>query len=268
MASLMDVLNVLTQNVTNAVYPNGTGNPSTAGIDVTIISGWPIREKVDQILLSGNALINVFPTHKVKIVTKFERVYQAVTIIPATLTATVIDETVTIGGTVSTPQAVTIIYNGTGYSYQVLISDTLDSIATALAALIPGATAIGPVITTVGAYQLIGRIATSATAAYELSRQDRVFLIRFWTTDPAVRDNLINPVDVYFKKNYRIVLPDGFYGITWPMEAPDPYMDDWEKSLMLIGNLEYKVQYPTTSTDIFTTITDTIQNVEIVNEIT
>ena len=268
MASLGQVLAVLTQNVTNAVYPNGLMQPSTAGVDTTIISGWPIRNKIDEILIANKALISVFPTNKVKIVTKFERVYQPITQTAPTLTATVSGSTVTIGGTVTLPQAVTVIYDGVGYSYQVLMGDTVNTIATAVAALIPGASAVGAVVTTVNPYQLVARIATAATSAYELSRQERVFLIRCWTTDPVVRDNLMNPIDIAFKENYRITLPDGFYGITWPIESAQPYMDEWEKSLMLIGNLEYKVQYPTTSTDTFTTITDTKQNLQIVQHIT
>lgn len=268
MASLGQVLTVLTNLVTNAVYPNGTSSPSTADVDTTIIAGWPIRNKIDEILRANKALISVFPTNKQKVVTKFERIYQPVTVTAATLTATVGSNTITIGGTVSVPQAVTAIVNGTGYSYLVLINDTLSTIAAGLAALIPGASAVGAVITLSNPYSVEARIATNATAAYELSRQERVFLIRCWTTSPIVRDNLMNPIDIAFKENYRVVMPDGFWAPIFPMEAAEPFMDDWEKSLMVIGNLEYKVQYATTKTDSFTTITDTIQNVQIVSEIT
>jgi len=268
MASLGDVLSVLTQNVTDAVYPNGLLQPSTAGIDTTIISAWPIRNDIDDILKSGKALISVFPTNKVKVVTKFERVYQDIETTQPTLTATVLGQTITIAGTVSVPQAVTAIVDNVAYSYQVLISDTLTTIAANVAALIPGATSLGTVITLTNPYSVSTTIATAATSALELSRQERVFLIRCWTTDPIIRDNLMNPIDIAFKENYRIVLPDGFYGITWPMESAQAYMDDWEKSLLIVGNLEYKVQYPTTLTNTFTTITSTKQNLNIVNRIT
>lgn len=267
MATLDQVLSVLEQNVISAVYPNGLLQPSTAGVDTTIITGWPIRNKIDGILKANKALISIFPTNKVKIVTKFERVYQPITQTAATLTATVTGVTITIGGTVTVPQAVMAIVNYVGYAYQVLLTDTVNTIAANLAALIPGATALGAVITLNNPFSVIARVATSATAAYELSRQERVFLVRCWTTDVTVRDNLMNPIDIAFKENYRIVLPDDFYGIVWPVEAAQPFMDDWEKSLMIVGNLEYKVQYPTTVTNTFTTITDTIQNVDVVNTI-
>ncbi len=166
------------------------------------------------------------------------------------------------------PQAVMINYDGTGYAYSVLGGDTTATIAAALAGLIPGATSLGSVITTNNPYSLTASIATSATAAVSLSQQERVFLIRCWATNETIRDNLFNPIDIAFKTNYRIVLPDGFYGITWPVEAPQPFMDDWEKSLMVIGDLQYKVRYQTTDTQTFTTITGTVQNVQIVNEVT
>jgi len=268
MASLGQVLSVLTQNAANAVYPNGLMQPSTAGVDTTIISGWPIRNKIDEVLSAGKALISVFPTSKVKIVTKFERVYQEITVNTPTLTATVLNNTITIGGTVSTPLSVMAIVNNIGYSYQVQTGDTLNSIATNLALLIPGATAVANVITITGVYSLDAKVITTGTAAYELSRQERVFLVRCWATSPTIRDNLMNPIDIAFKVNYRIVLPDGFYGIVFPMESPQPFLDDWEKQLMIIGNLEYKVQYATTVTEDFYTIGDTIENLEVVNKIT
>lgn len=266
MASLGDVLSVLTQNVTNAIYPNGLMNPSTAGVDTTIISGWPIRNKIDHILSLGKALVTVFPTNKVKVVTKFERVYQELSKSIPTITATVLENTVIIGGTVSVPQAVMIFVNGTAHSYQVQETDTIDDIANGLSLIIPDASASGSVISISGnVYKLSSTIINNGISAYELSRQERVFLIRCWTTSPIVRDNIINSIDISFKENYRITLPDNFYGITWPVESPTPFIDDLEKQIMIIGNLEYKVQYPTTHTEQFAVIGDTIENITIQN---
>ena len=267
MASLGDVLSVLAQNVSDAVYPNGLLQPSVAGVDTTILSGWAVRNVIDEILIANKALISVFPTSKVKIVTKFERVYQEISQTAATLTATVVGNIVTIGGVVTIPQAVMLVVDGVGYAYQVLITDTLDDIAANLAALIPGATPLNADVVLDNPYSVTASITTAATAAYELSRQERVFLIRCWTTSPQVRDALMNAIDIAFKINYRIVLPDQFYGLVFPIEAPDAFMDSWEKSLMLIGNLQYKVQYPITVTDEFYTITDTNQSVSVVNQI-
>src|SRR6267154_3623897 len=242
MATLADVLTTLTQNVKAAIYPNGTSNPSTAGVDVTVIDGFPIRNRLDQILLAGKALVSVFPTNKSKIVTKFERVFQEIDPGIATLTADVLGVTVTIGGVVSVPQNVVLIVNSAAYSYTVLESDTLDSIALNLSLLIPGATALANVITLDNPYSVTARIVTQGTAAYELSRQERIFSICCWSTSVSVRDNLLNPIDQYLKLNYRLILPDNFYCMVWPMEAAQPFQDNLEKSQMIIGNLEFKVQ--------------------------
>jgi hypothetical protein len=266
MASLGDVLSVLVQNTTNAIYPNGLLNPSTAGVDTTIISGWPIRNKIDHVLSSGKALVTVFPTNKVKVVTKFERVFQELSKSIPTITATISGNTVNIGGNISVPQAVMVFVNGTAYSYEVQEADTLDDIANNISLLIPDSSAFGTVISIVGnVYKLSSTIINNGIAAYELSRQERVFLIRCWTTSPVIRDNIINSIDISFKKNYRITLPDDFYGITWPVESPTPYIDDLEKQIMIIGNLEYKVQYATTYTEQFAVIGDVIQNITLQN---
>jgi len=256
MATVTDVLNVLKTNVVSAVYPNGLSSPSTAGVDVTVVSGWPIRNQLDSVLSAGNAFISIFPTNKIKMCTAFKREYQAISIEEPTIQAIVLNNQIVLSGTISVPQAVMVIYNGTGYSYSLLSTDTINSVASNLALLIPGATATGETITTSNPYSLSVNIITNGKSSYELSRQKRTFLIRFWTNSPLVRDNLLNPVDDFFKENYRLTLPDGFSAIAWPMEPPDIFNDYGEKSLQIIGNLEYAVEYPTTKSGQFATIGD------------
>lgn len=268
MASLSDVLNTLTDMVADAVYPNGEMQPSVAGVPVDIFPGWPVRNKLDDTLKAGNAMVSVFPTNKARATKKFPADYQQIAETPATLTAMVIGDTVTIGGTVSTPQAVMTIVNGVGYGYQVLMSDTLTTIAQAIAALIPGASSAGVVITVPGARSLTASITTQYTAAKDISRQERVFLISCWAINPQIRDLLLAPIDEALKENYRIQMPDSFYAHVFPVETPTPFLDTLEKQLVYRGDLEFKIQYTTTKTDTFTKITKTIANVQMVNQIT
>ncbi|MDR3450902.1 MAG: flagellin [Alphaproteobacteria bacterium] len=87
------------------------------------------------------------------------------------LTMTTAGQAITIGGTVTTPQQVSAIVNGTTYNYTVQSTDTTADIATGLAAAInvgvPGTTATGSTINVAGS-ATVG--ATSAgmtnTAAY------------------------------------------------------------------------------------------------------
>lgn len=263
MASLSQVLSTLTGHVTTAIYPDGTSSPSVANVDTTIISAFPIRNEIDAILNMDKALVAVIPTTKNKIVTKFERVFQDVEISEATITAVVNGATITIGGTVSIPQSVVAIVNSSTYSYKVLEDDTLEDIAANLTLLIPGATCLGTVITLDNPYRVTVRIATGGVAALELSRQERIFSICCWTTSLDVRDALLASVDEYLKLNFRLILPDNFYCMVWPMETAQPLQDSLQKQRMIIGNAEYKIQYATTYTRPFTTIADTIQNVTI-----
>ncbi|HNC11731.1 MAG TPA: hypothetical protein PLF59_08160 [Cyclobacteriaceae bacterium] len=252
MAGLWDVADTLAGLVEQAVYPAGTSQPSVAGVDVTIFVGWPVREVLDDTLKAGKAMVSIYPTDKERYVTKFERVFQTVSISPATLTAIVSGNTVTIGGVVSVPQAVMVILNAVGYSYGVLITDTLDTIAAALAAMIPGASSTGQVITLTNVTRLSTSIMTQATAAQELTRQERVFQISCWTTTPDIRRLLDEPIDVYLKKVVNPVFSDGFYGLMWYDHRKE--IDATELQLIYRTDLFFRVQYATTDTQQFTTI--------------
>jgi hypothetical protein len=269
MPDLSQVLTTVTLLVEQAVYPNSTSQPSVAGVQVTIEEGWPISTQLDQDIAAGNAHVSVFPTNKERVVTKFERVYQPNTLTPATLTATVAGQTVTIGGTVTVPQAVMVIVNGQapqGYGYQVLITDTLDSIAAGIAALISGASAVGAVITIPSAFDLVARIATQYTASEELSRQDREFIISVWAPTPNIRYLLGSAIDIVFKQNYRIVLSDNYFGQIFYDHVEE--VDMLEQQLIYRRNLFYTIQYPTTLTTTYTTITDPYTILNVVKTVT
>lgn len=269
MAGIADVINTIGALIETAVYPNGTLQPSIINRQVTIEGGWPIRTQLDTDLQNNNAHISIFPTNQTRVVTKFERVFEALSIAPATINATVAEQTVTITGRIETPQVVTIIANGIGFAYSILKNDTVNSIAAALAELIPGASVSGNVITLTNTHSLVTRISTLATSAEELSRQERVFLISCWCSgdrdsthyDPTIRDVLAEAIDVVMKLNYRMALPDGFYAQVFPQEAATPYVDDLEKSLILRRDLHYNIQYATTITADDMTIAQAYSNV-------
>lgn len=258
MASLLQVLETLAQNLETPIYPNGLLNPSIVGVQVTIESGWPIRSQLDRDLEDGKVHVSVYPTNNERVVTKFQRNFESLTLTDPTITLTVENNTVTVGGTVVIPQAVMLIVNGTGYGYQIQSSDTLQTIATNTAALIPGATATGTVITIPSAYDIVARLATPYTASQELSRSDRVFMITCWCPNPTIRATLESAIDIYMKQNYRIVLPDNYFaqvfyqGIKWT--------DMLEQSLIYRSDLSYTVQYATTVTNDYTSIADPFVN--------
>lgn len=254
MATLLQVLQTLTSLTATACYPNGTGQPSITTRQITIESGYPIRTQQDVDLGDGFSHVYVYPTDKERVVTKFQRIYQPMTKESPTLVLTVLNDTITVSGTVTVPQAVMIIVNGVGYGYQVLISDTLNTIATNIVALIPGASAMGSVITIPNAYSLDGRITTAYSAAEELSRSERVFGIYVASPNFTDRATIIDAIDVYLKQNYRITLPDDFVGMVFYNNTI--MHDDLEHYTVYKGWLSYMIQYPTTITNQFTSITD------------
>lgn len=263
MADLSQVRDTIAQNIATAIYPNGTSQPSVCGVPVTINSGWPIGTVLDKQLQMGNAMVSVYPTNQNRIMTKFQRIYAPNIFTPATLTLTVSKQNVTIGGTVSVPQAPMIILNGIGYAYQVLINDTLESIAAALAALISGATSNGNVITLPNYYSIITRIASNYTASEELAREDRIFMITCWCPNESVRYLLGQAIDIYMKLNYRQVMPDNYFAQVFWHKTDDT--DQLDKALIYRRDLMYTIQYATTYTGNFTPVTDAI--VELTTEI-
>src|SRR5258708_405177 len=50
-ADLSDLTAYLTQAASNAVYPNGTSQPSVAAMDCRIYEGWPIPDQLDRDML-------------------------------------------------------------------------------------------------------------------------------------------------------------------------------------------------------------------------
>ena len=254
MADLSQVRQTFAENLVNAVYPNGINMPSVAGVEVTINDGWPIRTNLDKILQMGKAMVSIYPTNQSRVVTTFQRNFIPNTLTPATLTATVAGNTVTIGGTVSIPQAVMLIVNNIGYSYQVLITDTLSSIATALTSLISGASSIGSVITLPQSYSLIARITSNYTASAELAREDRVFMITAWCPTEAIRFQLGQAIDIYMKLNYRVPMVDNFFAQVFWHKTLDTDMLD--KSLIYRRDLYYTIQYATTITQNYASISD------------
>ena len=261
MADLSDVLNQLASMVATAVYPNGYSLPSVASVDVTIFPGWPIRNKLDDQMNAGNALVSIFPTNKEKDITKFFRDWKQSTVTAPTLTATVVNKTVVIGGMVSVPQSVMVIVDGIGYAYQVLALDTLDSIAAAIALLIPDSTSSGAIVSIPSAGNIGADIGTQGTAGQSLGMQDREFMVTCWCPSPVIRSLLAPPIHKYLSINWQVPLNDNFYCRIFYSHTNE--MDGVELSNVYRRDLFFRVQYETTNTATFATVTQAYANAYI-----
>lgn len=259
MANISDVENALVNIAQTVIYPNGIGNPSIAGVDVRIFPGWPIPANLDADLTAGKANVSIFPTTIERNTTRFSLDWEDQSITAATLALSLDDEDITVSGIVSIPQTCMVVYNNTPYSYAVQSNDTIDSVATNIANLIPGASATGAVITTTGAYQLSANISTEGSSIQEIKRQSRVFRITIWAPSDTIRTTLESALDVNYAINRRITMPDLF--IAYVVYSGTHVHDSAEKANLYRTDLLYTVEYATTNTETDYTIAYPFANV-------
>jgi hypothetical protein len=264
MADLSDVLNLIYDQVADVIYPDGPLEQSIINQDVTIVKGWPIRNKLDDQLVIGKNIVSIFPTNKERIskVQTF-RDWKDVEALPKTLSATIVnDNKVEISGTVSVPLSVMIIIDNAAYAYQVLESDSLNSIAFNLAQIIPGASSSGSTIQVFGSPKIEAKVIGQIIAGRELGRQEREFMISCWCPNVETRDQLFPPIDIFFRENYQFTLPDGF--VCHFFYSHSEYSDSFEMQDLFRRDLFIKVMYASTSSKSYSELGETTQNIKII----
>ena len=256
MADLSDVTNTLAQLATAALYPGGTSQPSVAGVTVTIASGWPEPTQLDAILAAGNAMLTVYPMDGMESnTTRFPAQMSPTTTIPAAqLSLTVAGNQIAVGGSIKAGEAATVNVNYRVYSYAVQASDTTATVAAALAALIPGATAGGASITITGAFEIAAAVSVPVTMQAEIARQTRLFVLTAWCPTPAIRDLAVPAVDLSLKNMARIALPDN----TWArlIYRGTLETDILAKQRIYRRDLRYEVEYASTAIETDHTVTN------------
>jgi hypothetical protein len=272
MADISDVLDVLTQTIATAIYPNGTGQPSINGTNTKIEPGWPDANGLDADMAAGNVVISIYPRPEERNTTRFRQQWQTVSVSAPTLTATIAGNQITIGGTVSSPQTVVAILNSTPvsmgepYAYAVQPTDTLDTIASGLAALIPNATASGAVVTVGGSlFALSARISTPGVMAQEIGRQQRLIQITVWAPSQPLRDVTASALDVALRLAQRVVMPDGFWAAL--MYKGTPMTDMLTKQAIFRRDVLYEVEYATTVSRGATTVSQGTPTTAVFNPI-
>jgi len=247
MATQTQVMSEIATFVDGVVYPNGHAQASITNNLVKISIGWPISQQLDQDVLAGNAQISVFPIGMTdKNVSRFPKVWNVVRLNTPTLTTAVVNNTVDIGGIASVPQAILINLNGTLYGYSVQLGDTLDSIATGLAAIIPGATAVANLITISGEIlKLTANVVVDGMAAKEVKRQTEIYTISIFAPTPTIRATLNDAIEVAFESVHRINFSDTTQAIM--TYRGNRTLDDYEKNIIYEQQILYTVEYPTMS---------------------
>ena len=275
MIAIADVRNALVANVTAALYPNGTTQPSISETPIKIFAGWPASADLNADLALGKTQVSVFPKPEGRNTTRYPE--DAKILVPAAPTLTLSPGTVayilgedsgrllgedgspivseqangqvvTVGGTVSVPQNVGMLVNRKPYAYAVQPNDTLPYIAGTLAALVgedvPGTTVSGPVITVgpTGRIQAL-RVGASATMGTEVRRQERVVMITVWAPTPALRDQIGAALDVALAQIQFLDLPYD-YGARLIYKS-DNQSDGTQKQTIYRWDFNYLVEFPT-----------------------
>jgi hypothetical protein len=261
-ADASDVSAALVTLISALLYPSGT--TSAAGPNVRVYPGWPVPEQIDLDLANKVGLtpapichVSVWPLPTERNTTRYLPSYRDVTLNTATLSLFAAGQTVTVGGTIppaSSPHNLAVFVNGTPYVYRALTTDTLQSIAAALAALIPGGTSAGQVITVPGELGAV-RVGISGTAVRLVRNQERAFQITIWADSPAHRDAIVQVIDPVLAATPFLSFPDGSAGRL--IYRGSPITDMQQKMAIYRRDLMYSVDYSTTQTSATTQITQT-----------
>lgn len=248
MASSFDVQNGLVSLVAQAVYPDGSSGQSAAGFGVKIYPGWAQQSQLDDDLIAGIAHISVFPTAMERNTTRYPAEWKTLTQNSATITLTQNGQQVTVDGTIPVqfyPQNVAIKYSNQVAVYPTQAGDTPTLIATGLAALIPGATSLGAVITLPGTDNIQAlRVGSSGTSIREIRRQERVFGLHIWAPTPAAREVLTNIIDAATATTQFLTMPDEFSA---RLIYRNSFMsDERQKAVLYRNDMNFSVEFATT----------------------
>lgn len=262
MADLSDVSNALVSLLAQIIYPNGSGNASAVGASCRIYMGWPQSQQLNADLLAGYCHISVFPTQNERNTSRYLRVWQPLPVTVPTLTLTQNNNSVTVGGAVSVCN-VALLVQGQNYAYAVKATDTLTSVATALAALITGATSSGAVITlpTNANLQAL-KIGVGGTMAREVRRQERVFMMAIWSPTAALRDAIAKLIDAALVDMTFMALPD--LSMAHVNYKGSVVVDERQKSALYRRDLNYAIEYATTETTGAMEVTQIATNIDSV----
>lgn len=263
MAGLAEVSDALVARIAQIVYPNGTGQPSITGQPVKVYGGWPSPEALAKDLKAGKVHISVFPPNGLeKVLDTAVSDWRTLVEPVITLSLTLTDQTITVGGTASQPQNAALVVDGRGYVHGVQDGDTLTSIATALAALVSAdqpATSSGPVVTIPGAKVISPRVGGAGTSIRELRRQERAFRITVWANCFDSRDPIADLLDAELSGTFHLTLPDGMLATLRYKSSSQ--VDSGQKESIYRRDLVYAVEFSTTQVRTDTQITITESNV-------
>lgn len=227
-----------------------------ANVDVFIAAGDFLKRNLDDGLKIGNAFVSVFAINGMsRNTTRLRRIYSTPVIDAPTIILTVVDDTITVGGTITVGQSSMAIVNGTGYAYAALLGDTTSIIAAALAAQIPGATVAGNVITVLGVFDIEARVSTAGTKRRILHSEEGMFRARVIASSHQVREALGNALQIGIAEHgYYMDMPDGISASIRPNKISEVNANELADAF--VRDYVYLVEYHVVQIETFHTVAD------------
>lgn len=267
MADQSDVKAAIVGVLAALIYPDGTSSPPAQGVPAQIIPGWPLPALLDQLMTAGIACVWVYARPEVKNVSNYSDDWKTQSITPASITATVSGNTVTIGGSVPSPftaHNVFVLAGGQAFGYAVQANDSAATIASAIANSVslvyPGTTSSGPVITVIGP-QPSARVGTTGRTIQEVGRLEQMFQIVAAANSPAARDALGSAITPVLMGNSWLSMPDGTVALI-KVGAPID-IDADQKTQIYRRDIKVSVEYAVTQVQ----TTATVEAVNVTNTI-
>lgn len=252
MADLSEVRDLLVQLATSVIYPNGTDAPSVVGTPVLVYPGWPdpvvLQDDLTKVLNGdpdGHVHVTVFPRRKERLTTRYRATAQTLDSVPAQIVLAHAGNALTVSGSIFPGDNLAVQVDAQVFTYQVREGDTLQNVADAIAAFVPGAEASGLTVTYPAAVSIV-YVATGGHGRQliELRRQRREIQITIWCADDATRSRLAAPLDVALAAMRFLSFSDGTGGRVIYKKSPE--RDERTPVKIYRRDLIYWVEYATT----------------------
>lgn len=262
MADLSDVTAYLATAAANAIYPNGTSQPSIAAMDCRIFEGWPMPDQLDRDMLGqmlsgtppmpiprpGGAVANVsvFPMLGTG-ATVYQQQDETYVITPVSLgmAISVAGNVITVSGQPNAGEYLTLICDGafvfsqTGASTAALLA----AIATAAQVQYPTASSTATTLTVPTGHSLVVRQGGVATLGKVTHRQRQSVMVSVWSPTQAARATLAKAVDGALKQNIKVAMPDTSQALV--IYSRTNVLDDRQATAIYRRDLIYDVEYAT-----------------------
>lgn len=219
---------------------------------VMVARGWPTSSQLADALKAGASIVSIFSlSGHTRNSTRYTTEWRTLTPPAPTLVVSQFGSMASFSGTGGGGQLAGVKLDKQAWVHAVTDMDTPSTVAAALAAMVPGAASLGPVLSLPSASAIV-RVAAPATVFRELERQWQGFVVTAWCPTPAARDAICSALGGGLAPFDFLTLPDGTAG--WK-QYEGTFTDDrptteglWKR------DLRYRIEYATVQTQQIATV--------------